>query len=254
MEAHRRGFREVRVSGPSREKARAGCALSKSPTAAATRASGSPGRHPRGLGVDALRRQLPSEPLQRHAVEEPVRRPCRRARGARASRTAPAGREPAGSARAPPRQARRSGRLRAKSGWSRFPAVTAYAVSGSSSAADCQAAFAPSCPGPELRQAEIQLHRGALRVEARELRQARDRAVGPAAEGLRRSAPRASRGAANSFAGVGALARVVQAQASAQVARLASTRTPRSSESGGAPGRPAAPRPRRRRARRSWPR
>ena len=38
------------------------------------------------------------------------------------------------------------GRLRAKSGWSRLPAVTAYAVSGSSDAADFQASSAPASP------------------------------------------------------------------------------------------------------------
>ena len=65
-------FGKSRESGPRRENAWAGRALSNSPTAAATRASGSFGAAPCGRRVDALGRPLLPEPLQRDAVEEPI--------------------------------------------------------------------------------------------------------------------------------------------------------------------------------------
>ena len=65
-------FGKVRVSGPSRENARAGWALSNSADRGGDARLGIARREPRGFGVHALGGALPSEPLQRDAVEEPV--------------------------------------------------------------------------------------------------------------------------------------------------------------------------------------
>ena len=78
-----------RVSGPSRENAFAGRALSKRPTAAATSPPDPSARACAASRTHARPRSLPAEALQRDAVEEAVAdRPV--ARAARAARAAPA--------------------------------------------------------------------------------------------------------------------------------------------------------------------
>ena len=72
-------FGNRRVSGPSRENASTGRALSNRPTAAATCASTSSGASFAAASNSRTAETLPPEPLQRDAVEElPVRRPSRR--------------------------------------------------------------------------------------------------------------------------------------------------------------------------------
>ena len=125
MEADRRAVREAPRERAEAGERGAGCALSKRPTAAATCASGSRGRAPRGL-----RRRRPRaetgrpDALQADAVEQALapRRPARarRARARRAAAPAGASRSPAGAgttgrtaaarARSPDAGGRRRGR------------------------------------------------------------------------------------------------------------------------------------------------
>ena len=111
------------MSGPSRENASAGRALSKRPTAAATCASTFAGRLARCGREDARAESWPPEPLQRDAVQElPVDarlgaspQPLELGRGRQRCR----GRAGSGTV------GTKSGSPRAYSGWSRFPAATA---------------------------------------------------------------------------------------------------------------------------------
>ena len=181
-----------RESGPSRPKALSGASLSNCPTAPATCASTSFGIAPR------------------RPVEDPRgRRPAARRAGGRRRRGAARERHPgsprrrsASSWRAggrlviagdAPNDGMNAGRPRGRSGCRRFPATTAYGVSGSASSDGAPRRDRIALVRPQPREPEVELHDRDLRVELRELLEPVERAVGPRGERARRPSPRASR-------------------------------------------------------------
>ena len=75
-----------------------------------------------------------------------------------------------------------AGRPRGRSGWRRFPATTAYGVSGSASRAARQASTGSPLVRPQPREAEVELHDRDLGIELRELLEPVERAVRPLGE------------------------------------------------------------------------
>ena len=181
MEPHRRRFGKRRVSGPRRENASAGRALSNRPTAAATCASTSSGASFAAASNSRTGGPLPPEPLERDAVEE---LPVGARRGASPEQVELGGRrevvEPFGSGTV----VTKSGTPRAKSGWSRFPAAIAYGVSGSEAAAAAPGVLRPGQPRPEERDAEVELDDRLLGVKPGEPVEAVDGPVRPGGERL----------------------------------------------------------------------
>ena len=156
---------KVRVSGPSRENASAGCVLSNSPTAAATRASGSSGA---SRAASAYTRSADSCRPRRcsaDAVEETVGDGAVARRAARAPRTEPAGgsrRIAAGTLT----DRNEDGQVAREVRMEQVPCRDGVGGVRLELGSRLPRRLGSVLPGPELRQAEIQLHGGALRMEA----------------------------------------------------------------------------------------
>ena len=217
MESDRCGFRErARERPESGERAR-GLALVEETDSGCHSSLGVGRPSPGGRREDALRGDLPAEPLQRDAVEEPVRdgSPLRAAfeRGElRGGREAPDRGRDFGDGNEDRKVARevRVEQVGCRDG-----------VGGVRFGVDRRLPRGPlsSHAGPELRDPEVQLHGCTLRMETRQLGEARDRLVGPAAERFADS--RLERvEAGEPLCGLGPLAGLVQPQTSAKVDRL----------------------------------
>ena len=191
MEPHR-----GTVGKPSRERAEpenasAGRALSNRPDGGRDLCLGVRGRLAR------RRRRTRARPSAGDRASGARRRrgACRRRSAPRSAAAARAGRAGRGR-RAPPggrAVVTKIGRPRAYSGWSRLPAATAYAVSGSDAAAARHASSAPASPDQKSATPRLSWTTALLRVQPREPIHPVDRSVRPGRERLADPSPRASR-------------------------------------------------------------
>ena len=181
------------------------------------------------------------------------RRPCPSARGARAAPPAPA-RPACGCRVGTSVDGTKIGRLRAKSGWRRLPAVTAYAVSGSRDAADFQASSAPASPAQNRAMPRLSCTAALFGCSPESCVRPGNGAVRPGAERL--ADPRLEGVVpGEELLGFGALAGVVEAQMPRAGRRPRGRRGRRGRARAAVPRcGPSARRPQRRRACRSSPR